>query len=77
MADDFRTVIVAALITLSILVVNLAVGVTSVKASQRIKSFNGISSNSAIFEEPNEMVEKVREYLPKKNVDYRKVVGQS
>lgn len=75
MREDLRTILLAASITLSILMVNLAIGVTSVKASQRIKSFNGISTTSAMFEEPKDVVEKVREYLPKKNVDYRRVVG--
>lgn len=74
MKEDLRIILLAAGVTLSILVVNLAVGVTSVKASQRMKSWSGISTNSAMFDEPNEVVEKVREYLPKKNVDYRRVV---
>lgn len=76
MKEEVRTILLAASITLSILVVNLAVGATSVKASQRIKSFNGISSNSAMFEEPKEMVQKVKEYLPKKNVNYRQVIAR-
>lgn len=63
----------AASITLTLLVVNLAVGVTSVKASQRLKSFSGISGPAAIFDDPKEMVEKVREHLPRKTVDYRRI----
>ena len=76
MREEVRTILLAASITLSILVVNLAVGATSVKASQKIKSFNGISTNSAMFEEQKEIVQKVKEYLPKKNVNYRKVIAQ-
>lgn len=77
MKEEMRTILLAASITLAILVVNLAIGVTSVKASQKIKSFNGISTNSAMFDEPNEIVEKVREHLPKRNVDYRRVMSRS
>lgn len=76
MKEDLRIILLAAGITIAILVVNLAVGATSVKASQRMKSWSGVSTNSAMFERENEVVEKVKEYLPKKNVDYRRVVGR-
>lgn len=74
--EDLGTLALAAAITISILAFNLVVGVTSVRASQKLKSFSGISTNSAVFEEPSEVVEKVKEYLPRKTVDYRKVTGR-
>lgn len=72
MNEHLKSLLVAGLVTGSLFALNLSLVVSSAKASERVKTYFASRVGLEIGLE-DEIVEKLREYLPKKQVDYSKV----
>lgn len=76
MSESPRVFLLALVITLSILALNLFIVTTTVKATQKVKNYlsnNSISSTSFEKAKPLEKIEEIKEYLPKRSVNYSKI----